>query len=81
MAKFCPLRYSSIFKFFSCPKEFKVVRKKRIISLFINGRQPLDLNQHLVITIIVTFVGKWVTVSVIHLIHKKAAGELCRQPG
>jgi len=31
--------------------------------------------------VIVTFVGKWITVSVIHLIHKKAAGALCRQPG
>lgn len=41
--------------------------------------QPLDLNHQLVTIIIVTFVGKWITASVIHLIRKKAAGALCRQ--
>jgi hypothetical protein len=45
-------------------------------------RQPLDsYHQLLIVTIVVTFVGKWVTASVIQLIHKKAAGALCRQLG
>jgi len=45
-----------------------------------NWPQPLDSNHHFkVIVVVVTFVGKWVAASVIHLIHKKAAGALCAQ--
>jgi hypothetical protein len=43
-----------------------------------HDRQPLD-SFHNITVVVVTFVGKWATVSVVQLIHKKAAGALCRQ--
>ena len=41
--------------------------------------QPLDSNHHLkVVVVVVTFVGKWVTASVIRLIHKKSSRSTMR---
>jgi hypothetical protein len=41
--------------------------------------QPLDSNHHFkVIVVVVTFVGKWVTASVIQLIHKKSSRSTMR---
>jgi hypothetical protein len=39
--------------------------------------QPLDSHHHFISIVVVTFVGKLATVSVVQLIHKKAAGALC----